>query len=178
MMPDPSKSANISASIDAEPAGVAIVGADAPLMGGAGYTPSETGGEVTSPWLTEGGKTLETDKVTAVPLVGEIRYAPPSGRNGNRLPLGAHPLNTGGKKGRSGRISTKLGLFLKELRESEDFHEVLRKVAMNPRSRNFPTVLKLLQAYDTERPADRRETSGTQEVTVRFEREGRRITAR
>ncbi len=32
------------------------------------------------------------------------RRAKPSPRNGNRLPIGAHRANTGGKKGRSGRI--------------------------------------------------------------------------
>ena len=32
------------------------------------------------------------------------RRAKPSPRNGNRLPVGAHRANTGGKKGRSGRI--------------------------------------------------------------------------
>jgi len=31
------------------------------------------------------------------------KTAKPSGRNGNVLPVGAHPKNTGGKKGRSGR---------------------------------------------------------------------------
>ena len=32
------------------------------------------------------------------------KRAKPSPRNGNRLPIGAHRANTGGKKGRSGRI--------------------------------------------------------------------------
>jgi hypothetical protein len=37
-------------------------------------------------------------------------------------------------------------------------------------------LIKLLQAYDPDLPANRRETSGTQEVVVRFEKEGRRLT--
>ena len=35
------------------------------------------------------------------------KLAPPSPRNGNQLPVGAHPGNTGGKKGRSGRPANK-----------------------------------------------------------------------
>ena len=80
------------------------------------------------------------------------------------------------REGRSGRRSEKLVDFLEELRESEDLHQSLREIVKNPRARNFPMVMKLIMAYDEERPAVRRETSGTQEITVRFEREGRRIT--
>ena len=38
------------------------------------------------------------------------RRAKPSPRNGNRLPIGAHRANTGGKKGRSGRIPNAIRL--------------------------------------------------------------------
>ena len=46
------------------------------------------------------------DEKTAIALpqtaIQTPKLAPPSPRNGNRLPLGNHPGNTGGKKGRSG----------------------------------------------------------------------------
>ena len=96
--------------------------------------PKETEGQVTFPAPAEAVNPLETDKA----MVGGIRYAPPSGRNGNRIPVGAHPWNTGGKKGRSGRRSEKLVAFLAELRQSPELYKSLIKIAKNPRSRNFP----------------------------------------
>jgi hypothetical protein len=46
----------------------------------------------------------ETAATPAIQTAGQsaIKLAPPSPRSGYRLPLGRHPGNTGGKKGRSG----------------------------------------------------------------------------
>lgn len=41
----------------------------------------------------------------AAPAAASVQLAPPSPLTGHRLPVGAHPGNTGGRKGRSGRRS-------------------------------------------------------------------------
>lgn len=51
-----------------------------------------------------------------------IKTAKPSGRNGNVLPLGAHPGNTGGKKGRSGK-------------KPDDFIQWCKDLAADPEAR-------------------------------------------
>ena len=61
------------------------------------------------------GKSLEKPMVktntavrkTAEKTAVEVKLAAPSPLTGHRLPVGAHPGNTGGKKGRSGRKSNK-----------------------------------------------------------------------
>jgi hypothetical protein len=104
------------------------------------------------------------------------RYA--LNRNGGPgVPLGAHPGNTGGKKKRSGAWPKSFVPFLMYLRESKDLQKSLVEIAKNPRARNFPALLKLLTMYDPEKPAAKKEVSGKTEIVVRFEREGRRITA-
>jgi len=109
-------------------------------------------------------------------VIQGVLYSRPS-RNGRRVPVGNHPWNTGGKKGRSGGISYQLGELLAELRGSEDLRETLMRILKDPKSRNLPPLLKLMAQYDPDRPAERKETQGTHEIVVRFEREGRRITA-
>lgn len=47
------------------------------------------------------------------------RYAPPSPRNGNRLPIGAHPGNTGGKRKRSGRKPDAFRRALEDIRDEK-----------------------------------------------------------
>lgn len=49
-----------------------------------------------------------------------IKTAKPSGRNGNVLPVGNHPGNTGGKKGRSGRKPDEWRARLRELTSAEE----------------------------------------------------------
>jgi hypothetical protein len=97
--------------------------------------------------------------------------------NGAEIPLGAHPGNTGGKKGRSGRRSQKLSLFLAELREKPDFHAAIEDAALNPESKNFGMALKLVAEYDNDKPAEKRQIVGPVEVHVKMVREGRRLTA-
>lgn len=66
---------------------------------------------------------MKTVKKTA----NQTRLAKPSGRNGNQLPVGAHPGNTGGKKGRSGRTPEDIR---RRLRDSLDSRiNVLEEIA-------------------------------------------------
>lgn len=88
------------------------------------------------------------------------KTAKPSPRNGNVLPLGAHPGNTGGKKGRSGRKPEAFTKFLAKLRENPRLHEALEQAVSDPDSRGFASALKVLTDYDPEKPGQRVEHSG------------------
>lgn len=105
------------------------------------------------------------------------KTAKPSPRSGVRLPLGAHPGNTGGKKGRSGRKPEAFTSFLTKLRQNPALHQALERAVTDETSPGFRSALKVLTDYDTEKPAEKKELSGKLEVTVRVAREGRRITA-
>lgn len=99
-------------------------------------------------------------------------------RNGGAaLPLGAHPGNTGGKKGRSGRRPERLVHFIAELRRSPDFHAALENAAYDHNSKHFNAILKLVAEYDDEKPAEKRQIVGPVEVRVRIARESRKTTA-
>ncbi len=92
--------------------------------------------------------------------------AKPSPRNGNVLPLGAHPGNTGGKKGRSGPKPGPFKAMLAKLRESPELAKSLKSAVEDCESRAFPAALKLLTDYDDEKPAQRTDlTSKGQQIT-------------
>lgn len=82
------------------------------------------------------------------------KTAPAPKHGGFRLPLGNHPGNTGGKKGRSGRPPVKkFAEFLAELRDDpEGLRKTLEVVAQSPESRNLGHVLKLVRDYDPDAP--------------------------
>lgn len=88
------------------------------------------------------------------------KYAKPSPRNGNQLPLGNHPGNTGGKKGRSGR---KPNTFLtKCLAASEDpalWHAASKKHPLG--------LLDLAAGYAHGKPKQAHEITG--DVTIHVE---------
>lgn len=105
------------------------------------------------------------------------KTARPSPRSGVRLPLGAHPGNTGGKKGRSGRKPEAFTNFLARLRQDPRLHQAIEAAAMDATSAGFKSALKVLTDYDDAKPAEKRELSGKLEVRVKISREGRRVTA-
>lgn len=89
------------------------------------------------------------------------KFAKPSPRSGVALPLGNHPGNTGGKKGRSGR-------------KPEHFYERARELANDPqvwdvqlaRARSGDlNPLKLAAEYTFEKPTEKKEITG--DVTFR-----------
>jgi hypothetical protein len=100
-----------------------------------------------------------------------------SPKNGAECPTGAHPKNTGGKKGRSGRRSQKLATFLAELRQKPDVHQAIEEAASDPDCRSFGMALRLIAEYDNEKPAEKRQIVGPVEVHVKMVREGRRLTS-
>lgn len=83
------------------------------------------------------------------------KYAKPSGRNGNRLPLGAHPGNTGGKKGRSGRKPNEFKDFLAKARQNPKVQKALLTALKDPESRGFSSALKVLTDYDEQKPGQK-----------------------
>ncbi len=116
------------------------------------------------------------------PLVSDAaktanKTARPSPRNGNVLPVGAHPGNTGGKKGRSGRKPEAFKDFLSRLRQNPKLHLALERAAEDETCAGFKSALKVLTDYDDDKPAEKKQISGALEVTVRVAKEGRRVTA-
>lgn len=97
--------------------------------------------------------------------------------NGNRLLTGAHPKNTGGKKGRSGRRPKSFTAFMRSLREHPDVQQAILDAARDPMSKGFAAVLRQMAEYDDEKPAERQEIVGPVEVRVRFVDEAKRTTA-
>ena len=72
-----------------------------------------------------------------------------SPRSGVRPPIGAHPGNTGGKKGRSGRKSHDYLETLREIVESDACKAAVRKILRNPKHPQFAALYRtvLTQVY-------------------------------
>lgn len=66
--------------------------------------------------------------------------------NGAQTPTGAHPKNTGGKKGRSGRRPFAFTLFAQDVLESAKTKKAIRTAAANPETPGFPSLIKGLYA--------------------------------
>lgn len=95
--------------------------------------------------------------------------APPPPQGGAQLPLGAHPGNTGGKKGRSGRKPAPFKDLLAKLRQSPELAQSLEKAVKDHECRAFPAALKLLTDYDDDKPVEKKQVQG--EITVRVVRD-------
>ncbi len=90
-----------------------------------------------------------------------IKSAKPSPRSGVALPLGAHPGNTGGKPGRSGRPPDAFKAFLAKLRANPKALAAVQRAALDETGRNFATAWKLASEYDETRPTGKLDvTSG------------------
>jgi hypothetical protein len=83
-----------------------------------------------------------------------------SGRNGQEIPLGAHPKNTGGKKGRSGRKPKAFVEWCKSVLENETVRRVAEARAMAGDAKVLEFVAKYSQS-----PAP---TQHTVDATVTF----------
>lgn len=95
-----------------------------------------------------------------------------SPRSGAEIPLGAHPGNTGGKPGRSGRPPKAFKDFLAELRRSPKVQQALKQAAEDGESKNFKAALDVIVRYDPEAPGTKIEHSGSIALTPE-ERESR-----
>lgn len=67
--------------------------------------------------------------------------------------------------------------FLEAVRSNPDAQDALLKAAKDPDSKNFGNAWKVLTDYDDAKPAAKKAMTGTFDVTVRVQREGRRVTA-
>lgn len=84
------------------------------------------------------------------------------GRNGNVLPaVGAHPGNTGGKPGRSGRIESAVTQACREIIEKHKLIEVVQVIATSAdKSTDRLAAIRLLLEYSEGKPLVRQELSG------------------
>ena len=92
--------------------------------------------------------------------------------NGAQIPLGAHPGNTGGKRGRSGRPSNGLKAFLSELRTKPEVHDAIEAAATDAGSTNFRAALTIMSQYDDEKPAERHEMVDKQSIRDQLKEQG------
>jgi len=89
-----------------------------------------------------------------------IKTAKPSGRSGVSLPVGAHPGNTGGKKGRSGKKPNSFKQFLASLRTDPVALAALERAAKDETLKSFSNVWKLASEYDPDKPGQKHEITG------------------
>jgi hypothetical protein len=67
--------------------------------------------------------------------------------NGAETPTGAHPGNTGGKKGRSGRKPDAFKAFMRSLVSHDDVADALRTVLANPGHPGFVSAFKMAAEF-------------------------------
>ena len=80
-------------------------------------------------------------------------YATP-GKGGTRLPVGNHPGNTGGKKGRSGRPPMAFKRFVALLRQDPTIQDELERVLRDGDSRHYAAALRVIVDYDDQLPSN------------------------
>lgn len=80
--------------------------------------------------------------------------------NGAVLPVGAHPGNTGGKKGRSGRKPDEFKAMMQRLVSSEDRIKQLRKVLNNANHPHFLAAYKMAAEFGYGKATQSMEHSG------------------
>jgi hypothetical protein len=90
---------------------------------------------------------------TAAKKKTAAKTAKPSPITGYRLPVGAHPGNTGGKPGRSGRPTKAFKKFCRELAASPDYQDALKAAATSASHENFIGAAKLVASFATSKPA-------------------------
>ena len=88
------------------------------------------------------------------------KTATPSPRSGTALPVGAHPGNTGGKKGRSGRKPDEFKHFMQRLVGRKDVCAALAKVLRNPAHPHFVPAYKMACEFGYGRATQALEHSG------------------
>ena len=109
----------------------------------------------------------------------KVRLAPPSGRNGNRLPVGAHPGNTGGKKGRSGRRPNEHVEWCRSMISDPTHEAEVVKVLANADHPAYATMWKEVRAVAYGKPVQPHEHGGANggDITIRVVRERRPVEA-
>lgn len=114
-------------------------------------SPSE--GLMRPPKTSKTQKALETSATPRAEREATGELVSP--RSGARVRVVRNHGNSGGKKGRSGRLPKPLSDFLCALRTDPRFQRTLRRIAYNANSKNLSQLLKLLARYDTDAPGTR-----------------------
>lgn len=83
------------------------------------------------------------------------KTAKPSGRNGNVLPVGAHPGNTGGKSGRSGRKPDEFKAICRALATRTETIAVVAAILTDGSHPRFMAALKWASENGYGRPIQR-----------------------
>ncbi len=83
--------------------------------------------------------------------------------NGAEIPLGAHPANTGGKKGRSGRKPMAFRVFCADILDDPETQERIRAAAQDPTTPGWVGLIKLLASYAVGPPIPMAEMEGSKE---------------
>jgi hypothetical protein len=99
------------------------------------------------------------------------RFAPPPRPGGPRLPLGAHPWNTGGKKGRSGRKPAAFKEMCRLLASSDLVWQSVQLILMNPHHPSFIGALKWAGENGYGKPAQKIDLKGDLKTPGRLTRE-------
>jgi hypothetical protein len=94
------------------------------------------------------------------------RRATPSPLTGVALPVGAHPQNTGGKKGRSGRKPDAFKALCRELVSAPATLEAAGAILADPQHPGWAPVFRALAAYGYGAPTQSVTVSGGVDMTV------------
>jgi hypothetical protein len=110
-------------------------------------------------------------KLTADNTLPEITSQPNA--NGGRLRVGGKKGNKGGH----GAVPKAFKDFIRdEMRNGFKSRHALIEASRDPESKGFNIAWKLAADYDDDKPAEKHAIAGKVEVTVRIQREGRRLT--
>jgi len=93
--------------------------------------------------------------------------------SGGRIPLGAHPANTGGKKGRSGRRPNWLREFCDDLLASPKCKAEVKAILHDKQHPAFATMWKAVSERAHGKPEQQIAHAG--EVVIRVKREPRTL---
>jgi sarcosine oxidase gamma subunit len=76
-----------------------------------------------------------------------VKTAKPSPINGNRLPVGAHPGNTGGKKGRSGRKPDEFKAMMRAMVSHAQAAEALQNILRDASHPQFVQAYRMAAEF-------------------------------
>ena len=76
-----------------------------------------------------------------------VKTGKPSPRSGHALPVGAHPGNTGGKKGRSGRKPLEFKQMCRALASSRDVETTAKAILADAEHPQWAGTFKAVAAY-------------------------------
>lgn len=91
-----------------------------------------------------------------------------SPRSGATVPTGAHPKNTGGKKGRSGRKPLPFKELCKDILEDPVTQQKVREAAQNPAAPGYSALIKALAAYAEGLPQQTHKHKGDEGAPIEF----------